>query len=72
MDGEHHEQHQHQHGDYGLDVGAEALLSFLLLRYVFTHLTSLQGTAHTDRTPFVKVTETLTRQELSKNELIIY
>lgn len=46
VDGEHHEQHQHQHGDYGLNVGAQALLSLLLLRHVFTHLTGL----HTQKT----------------------
>lgn len=67
VDGEHHEQHQHQHGDYGLDVGAEALLSFLLLQYMFTHLACLQGTAHNNRTPFVKVTETLENKSALKN-----
>lgn len=41
----HHEQHQHQHGDYGLDVGAQALLCLLLLRFMLTHLPGLQDTA---------------------------
>lgn len=44
VDGKHHEQHQHQHGDNGFDVGAQALLGLLLLRYVFTHLPGLQET----------------------------
>lgn len=43
VDGKHHEQHQHQHGDYRLDVGAQTLLCLLLLRYVFSHLAGLQG-----------------------------
>ena len=42
VDGKHHEQHQHEHGDYGLDVGTQTLLSLLLLRYMFPHLSSLE------------------------------
>lgn len=43
VDGKHHEQHEHEHGDDGLDVGAEALLCLLLLRHVFAHLPGLPG-----------------------------
>lgn len=47
VDGEHHEQHQHQHGDDGLDIRTQAFLRFLLLRHVFAHLSRLQGETET-------------------------
>lgn len=47
VDGEHHQQHQHEHGDNGLDVWAQTLLCLLLLGHMFAHLTSLQGETNT-------------------------
>lgn len=43
MHGEHHQQHQHQHGDDRLDVRTQTLLCLLLLGHMLTHLTGLQG-----------------------------
>lgn len=40
---EHHQQHQHEHGHYGLNVWPQTLLCLLLLWHMFAYLSSLQG-----------------------------
>lgn len=47
VDSEHHQQHQHEHGDDGLDVWTQTLLGLLLLRHMLAHLSSLQGEQNT-------------------------
>lgn len=47
VDSKHHQQHQHEHGDDGLDVWTQTLLGLLLLRHVLSHLAGLQGETNT-------------------------
>lgn len=47
VDREHHQQHQHEHGDDGLDVWTQTLLRLLLLRHMLAHLAGLQGETNT-------------------------
>ncbi len=47
VDGEHHQQHQHEHGDDGLDVGTQTLFGLLLLWHMLAHLAGLQGETNT-------------------------
>lgn len=42
VDGEHHQEHEHQHGHDAFDVGAQALFRLLLLCHVLSHFTCLK------------------------------